>query len=237
MPGRHGWWRGGAEENVGNNTSGTYIQAYFLTDNSPDKIVLDFRVLIEQEQGAGNMEDRIAELGPGEYCIYSLNFQSAGCQPMLNSEPLADFLARCLDGVCYDLSDPLCLTVNAIPAGTISSNFSAICAGESIELTFTATVGVGPFDIVVNGTAYNDVVNGSVFATLSPNSNTDYTLTQITDNDGCIVANLSQAISITVTNCQVTVDPCTCKTTLRLCQRSVQRDDSSDECPRVRLGR
>ncbi|MBK7872227.1 MAG: hypothetical protein IPJ74_16910 [Saprospiraceae bacterium] len=98
------------------------------------------------------------------------------------------------------------------PAGTISSNFSAICAGESIELTFTATVGVGPFDIVVNGIPYDDVLSGSVFATLSPNSNTDYTLTQITDNDGCIVANLSQAISITVTNCQVTaLDPCTCK--------------------------
>lgn len=98
------------------------------------------------------------------------------------------------------------------PAGTISSNFSAICAGESIELSFTATEGVGTFDIVVNGIPYDNVVSGSVFATLSPNNNTNYTLTQITDNNGCIAADLSQAISVTVTNCQVTaVDPCTCK--------------------------
>ncbi len=88
------------------------------------------------------------------------------------------------------------------PAGTISSNVNAICAGESVELTFTATVGAGPFDIVVNGTAYNDVVSGSVFATLTEGTaftgTSDFTLTAITDNNGCLATGLSQKITVTV---------------------------------------
>lgn len=84
------------------------------------------------------------------------------------------------------------------PAGEISVDLAAICVGQSIQLTFTATVGAGPFDIVVNSTPYNGVTSGNVFATFMLTSNTDYVLSQITDSNDCAVSGLSQQVTVTV---------------------------------------
>ena len=82
------------------------------------------------------------------------------------------------------------------PTGYVSSNTSTICAGESIQLSFTLASGTGPFDIVVNGVTYNDVPSGSVFATLTEGTHFtgtgNFNLTQITDANNCVVSGLSQ---------------------------------------------
>lgn len=98
---------------------------------------------------------------------------------------------------CTAISAPV--TVNVIPApiGTISA--SAICPSGSVNLTFTSTVGTGPFNIVVNGITYTNVVSGSVFATITLSvQSTTYTLTSIKDNgvtQAC-VSTVSNAITI-----------------------------------------
>ncbi|WP_185155848.1 hypothetical protein, partial [Fulvivirga kasyanovii] len=58
------------------------------------------------------------------------------------------------------------VVVNPEPVGTIS-NSGPICAGSTVDLTFTSTVGTDPFDIVVDGVTYTGITSGSVFATLT----------------------------------------------------------------------
>jgi hypothetical protein len=52
------------------------------------------------------------------------------------------------------------VTVNPAPAGTIAIAPATICAGGTTTLTFNASVGTGPFDIVVNGVSYTGLANG-----------------------------------------------------------------------------
>ena len=93
-------------------------------------------------------------------------------------------------------------TSSLSPTGYISSNVSTICAGGSIQLSFTLASGAGPFDIVVNGVTYNDVPSGSVFATLTEGVNfsgtTNFNLTQITDANNCVISGLAQTTTINV---------------------------------------
>ncbi|MEM8565668.1 MAG: hypothetical protein AAGF85_04365, partial [Bacteroidota bacterium] len=68
-------------------------------------------------------------------------------------------------GACQvQLNNTATVTVNPLPDGTLSST-SPICAGGTSDLTFTASVGTGPFDLVVEGVAYNNVTSGVSFAT------------------------------------------------------------------------
>lgn len=60
----------------------------------------------------------------------------------------------------YTLCDP--------PVAVISSN-SPVCKGEEIQLTLQSATGQTPFDLVVNGTTYNDINVGQTFATINTN--------------------------------------------------------------------
>ncbi|MBB3838370.1 hypothetical protein FHS57_002375 [Runella defluvii] len=86
--------------------------------------------------------------------------------------------------------------------GTITSNVTTVCAGESIQLSFTSSSGIAPFDIVVNGVTYNGVTSGSVFATLTEGTDftgtTSFNLTQITDATGCAISGLAQTTTVNV---------------------------------------
>ncbi|MEQ8926059.1 MAG: hypothetical protein RLO81_09625, partial [Fulvivirga sp.] len=99
------------------------------------------------------------------------------------------------------------VTINLVPApdGTISNN-GPICAGAAVDLTFTATVGTGPFDIVVDGTTYNGIASGAVFATFTEGvdftGNQTFTLTSITDTG--VVPNCAATVSETT---DVVVNP------------------------------
>jgi hypothetical protein len=76
--------------------------------------------------------------------------------------------------------------VNPNPAGTLTASASRVCDGESVDLTFTASVGSGPFSIVVNGNTYNNVQSGVSFTAVTPTgTGTNYNLTSITDANGC----------------------------------------------------
>jgi hypothetical protein len=94
------------------------------------------------------------------------------------------------------------VVVNPTPAGAITASNAAVCSGNPVMLTFTATAGTGNYDIVVNGTTYTNVVSGVSFATVSPAMTTTYTLTNILDlgvTPNCANASPASAVTVTVT--------------------------------------
>ncbi|MFN5628167.1 MAG: T9SS type A sorting domain-containing protein, partial [Bacteroidota bacterium] len=81
-------------------------------------------------------------------------------------------------------SNAVTVSVNPLPQGSISGN--TICAGNQSQFTFTATTGTGPYTLIIGGSTYTNVVSGSPFNGPSPSATTAYTLTSITDANGCI---------------------------------------------------
>lgn len=95
------------------------------------------------------------------------------------------------------------LTVNALPTAAISGA-TAICAGQSADLTITLT-GPGPWVVAtgVNGTpgANLNIATSPFTWTVSPATNSDYCITSVTDANAC-------AQTYTNTVCQtITVNP------------------------------
>lgn len=94
--------------------------------------------------------------------------------------------------------------INALPTGTISTATPLpLCAGESVSLSFNTTSGDGMYMLEINGSSYTaDVQGGTGTAVLSPSLmptvTTIYTLTEITDANGCTTAGMSLS-TLTVT--------------------------------------
>ncbi len=114
----------------------------------------------------------------------------------------------------------LAQVVNPTPQGSLSAN--TICTGGTGQLTYTSTTGTGPFSLVINGVTYNSIASGTPFnASVNPTSTTLYTLTSVTDANGCnrttgfttaaatITVNTSPSVSITNNSSGATVLTCT----------------------------
>ena len=110
--------------------------------------------------------------------------------------------------------------VNPTPQGSLSAN--TICTGGTGQLTYTATSGTGPYTLVINGVTYISITNGTPFnASINPTITTNYTLTSVTDANGCnrstgftnaaatITVNTPPVVSITNNSSGATVLTCT----------------------------
>lgn len=86
------------------------------------------------------------------------------------------------------VSSSTVVTVNPLPNATLDV-FTPICFGDQTTITFTFTVGTGPFDIAFTDGVTNftrtGVNNGDVFDVTPPTSVT-YNYTSITDANGCV---------------------------------------------------
>jgi hypothetical protein len=81
-------------------------------------------------------------------------------------------------------SNLVTLTVNPLPQGSIAGN--TICVGSNGQFTFTASSGTGPYTLVISGVTYSGKVSGTPFnVNTNPGSTTTYTLTSVTDANGC----------------------------------------------------
>ena len=80
------------------------------------------------------------------------------------------------------------ITVNPLPDGRIAAtdgSIIAICEGGTYQVTFTDSIGTGPYDLVINGTTFNNVADGGI-VTLTEGVHftgpmANITLTSITD--------------------------------------------------------
>jgi len=82
------------------------------------------------------------------------------------------------------LGTPITITVGSTPTGAILSGSDA-CLGATSSLTVTIANGVGPYDLIINGTAYNNHVSGTSInlgpLALGPHT---YNLTSVIDDCG-----------------------------------------------------
>lgn len=110
-------------------------------------------------------------------------------------------------GPCPTANDEMIVTINPLPAGAIS-NSGPICVGNQVDLIFTATMGTGPYEIIVDGNTYSPVSDGDVFATLTEGTDftgtTSFELTSITDLG--VTPNCAVSLSMS-NNTTVTVNP------------------------------
>jgi hypothetical protein len=90
------------------------------------------------------------------------------------------------------------ITVNPLPQGVLTGG--DICEGGTGELTFMSSSGTGPFTLVIDGQSYTNIESGIPFTVIpNPTSTTSYTLTTITDDNGCSRTTGISGASATIT--------------------------------------
>lgn len=120
---------------------------------------------------------------------------------------------------CTGASQSVVVSVKPLPQGTFYGNTICDVGGDVAQLTFSSTSGTGPFDLAYNdptpapqtktgavtNTPFNAIPNQTVAGTYV------YTLTSITDANGCVrtASITTPSATITVTTGTITADPAT----------------------------
>ena len=83
-----------------------------------------------------------------------------------------------------EYSNTVIVTVNPLPVASISGS-GFVCPGDAATVTVTVTVGESPYTVVLSdGTTVANYISGSPI-TVNPAVTTTYTITSVTDNNGC----------------------------------------------------
>ncbi len=112
------------------------------------------------------------------------------------------FRRRATSGTCDPVySNTVTVIVNPLPVASVSGA-ATVCPGDAAVVVVTVTTGESPYAVVLSdGTTVSGYVSGSNI-TVYPSVTTSYTITSITDNNGCYVsaphANLTGSALITV---------------------------------------
>lgn len=121
----------------------------------------------------------------------STAFGNIGGATGISYDPPADpgqtiYYRRRIIDACGSVSYSNCVTLtrNPLPNGNLVGS-TPICQGNSGSIQFNATAGTGPWDIVYNSNTLNNIATGTTIP-VSPGSTTTYTLSSITDNNGCV---------------------------------------------------
>jgi hypothetical protein len=84
------------------------------------------------------VEAFFAAADPGLYCVNAVVYAglNTDCGDF-NGFTLAEIIDACLDEHCYDVSEPLCITVLADPVSSLSLADPSICVGGTTKLTYS----------------------------------------------------------------------------------------------------
>jgi trimeric autotransporter adhesin len=96
------------------------------------------------------------------------------------------------------------ITINPRPSTAVLAGTATICNGSSTNLTTTITGGTSPYTVVYSGGTVNTYASGANIP-VSPTITTNYTLTSVTDANGCTATTPSGTPSVTVTPLPTTV--------------------------------
>lgn len=101
---------------------------------------------------------------------------------------------------CSQTIGPISIIEPPAPSNAALSltGITPICSGQSSSIKVDVTGGVGPFTLTITGLgAVNNYISGSDIS-VSPLSNTTYTLMNVTDVNGCISVAVSGSALVTV---------------------------------------
>ncbi len=121
--------------------------------------------------------------------------------PPAGIQQTTHFRRRVNSGTCDpEYSDTVIVTVNPLPEALISGT-AFICPGDAATVTLTVTTGETPYTVVLSDGTTVAGYNSGAPITVNPLVTTTYTITSITDNNGCAVtaphANLTGSATIT----------------------------------------
>jgi gliding motility-associated-like protein len=91
-----------------------------------------------------------------------------------------------------------------IYSATLSTTSTTICTTTSTDLTFNFSGGTSPYDVVWSGGATLNNIDDGHTITVSPTTNTNYTITSVTDANGCTATGGFTPVTITVINIPAT---------------------------------
>lgn len=103
-------------------------------------------------------------------------------------------------GTCTStLTDSVDITVNTRPSSSVLTGTATICEGFSTNLVATITGGTSPYSITIDngvGTTANYTSGSNI--SISPTSNTTYSITSVIDDNGCASTGISGTPTVTV---------------------------------------
>ncbi|MCF6130813.1 T9SS sorting signal type C domain-containing protein [Flavobacterium wongokense] len=98
-----------------------------------------------------------------------------------------------LTGGCGSANATGTITVNG-PSASVISGSTSICAGSTANIQVTITGGTSPYAVVYSGGSVGSYISGTDIP-VTPTSSTTYTLTSVTDANGCVgVGNSGSAL-------------------------------------------
>jgi autotransporter-associated beta strand protein len=93
------------------------------------------------------------------------------------------------------------ISVNPLPQASMSGN--TICQGAQGQLTLNISSGISPFSAIINSANYSGITHNTAFnAAPNPAATTNYTLTSLTDANGC-----TRSSGFTGAGATITVNP------------------------------
>ena len=108
-----------------------------------------------------------------------------------------------LTGGCGSVNATGTITVRAASTAAVISGTASICSGSSTNLQVAITGGTSPFTVVYTTGSVSSYITGSNIS-VSPTSTTTYTITSVTDANGCLGTGNSGSAVVTITTTTTT---------------------------------
>jgi hypothetical protein len=103
-----------------------------------------------------------------------------------------------LTGGCGSVNATGTITVNGASTAAVVSGSASICLGSSTNLQVAITGGTPPYTVVYTTGSVSSYVSGTNIP-VSPASTTNYTITSVTDANGCVGTGNSGTATVTLT--------------------------------------
>lgn len=111
--------------------------------------------------------------------------QTAPLPSTAQPEDTSRFYVSQRNGACESNLADIQVIIHPHPEGILSVTSDTLCQGEPLDLIFTATDGLAPYQLKINGADYTNIQSGDAVLVNNPAADTTYTLTKITDSNGC----------------------------------------------------
>jgi hypothetical protein len=120
-------------------------------------IIFQNGIVINSLSSVEQVETFLSSAAPGDYCLYVFAYSANPVCSNIAGLTLAQLISNCFAGQCYDVSQPLCVTVYHPPTITCPTNTTvAACQTQSavnaafITWLFTATASGGSNGALIN---------------------------------------------------------------------------------------